>query len=170
MPIAWSWRTRLFGSVGWIDQLQTASRWARGDAIVCWRASVSAGRLSQEVGGERCTGLNRSSARTAQFDCLQFFDEINKAIRLRLQTIQQFRVFQPAVGVEQVVDRGEEHAIRINERIAVNEDGLELLNGTQGAPHPCRQANKAHRPIDETLRELEHVDEILQHTGNAAVV
>src|SRR2546425_9977827 len=59
MPIAWSWRTRLFGSVGWIDQLQTASRWAMGDAIVSWRTSVSAGRFSQEVGGERCTGSKR---------------------------------------------------------------------------------------------------------------
>src|SRR5439155_17979885 len=116
-----------------------------------------------------CTGLHQPSARAAQVDCLQFFDEINKTTRLHLQTIQQFGLFQPAVGVEQVVDRGQEHAIRINERIAVNEDGLELLNRTQGAPHSCRQANKAHRPIDETLRELEHVDEILQHTRNAAV-
>src|SRR5438105_787316 len=109
---------------------------------------MSAGRFRSGGWWRMWHRLNRSSAHSAQFDCLQFFDEINKSVRLRLQPIQQFRVFQPAPGVEQVVDRGQEHTIRINERIAVAEDGLELFDGPQGAPHARRQANKAYRPIE----------------------
>src|SRR5437667_12898700 len=56
-PLAWSCWTRLSGSVGWSDQLQTASRWANDDVITCSRAGVPVAQF-------------KPSARAAQSDSL----------------------------------------------------------------------------------------------------
>lgn len=46
----------------------------------------------------------------------------------------------------------------------------ELLDGPQGAPDAGAQADEAHGPALEALGELEHVYEIFEDAGEAAVV
>ena len=89
------------------------------------------------------------------------FDEINEPRSLFAQSIQQFRARQPPVFIEQTVDLRQENALRINERVAITENRLDLLDGPQRAPNARRHARKTNWPALETFREFQHIDEIL---------
>src|SRR6185503_12745649 len=97
----------------------------------------------------------------AQIDFFELLHEIDKPDRLLAQTLDQLRVVQPSVRPQQIVDVRQKDPSRINERIPIPKNRLQLLDGPQGAPHSRTKPNKTHRTILETLRELQHVDEIL---------
>ena len=50
-----------------------------------------------------------------------------------------------AVFFEKVVDAGKKDAVGIDERVAIAENLLELLDGTKRAPNACREADKTDR-------------------------
>ena len=107
---------------------------------------------------------------TAQFDLVDAFDEGDEAIGLDSQAVQEFGVVQPAGVVEVGMDVRDENALGINEGVAVAEDGLKLFNRPQRTPDAGGDTDEAHGPFLEALGKLEHVDEIFQDAGDAAVV
>src|SRR5439155_26383987 len=97
-------------------------------------------------------------------------DKVEEALGLVLESVGDFGVFEDALGVEQVVDSWQENPFGIEQSVAIAKDHLELLDRAQRAPHPGAQSDEADRLLLEALGELEHVDEILHHTGQPAVV
>ena len=69
-----------------------------------------------------------------------------------------------------IVDLRQENAPWITRRIAITENLLKMLDRPQPAPDSRRQTGETHGPILKTLRKLQHVYEILQRAGQAAVV
>jgi hypothetical protein len=100
----------------------------------------------------------------------QFFHEINESSGLLAQAVKQFGIGQTPVCIQQTVDLRQENALRVDERVAITKNPLELLDGPQRAPNAGRDARETNRPAFETLRKFQHVDEIFEHARNAAVV
>src|ERR1039457_4091713 len=106
----------------------------------------------------------------AQFLLLQTFDELHKASRLLAKTFEQFGAFQPAMVIQQMSDSRQKDAFGKNVGIAIAKKLLKLLDGSQRAPDARRDACETGRTPLEALREFQHINEILEHAGNAAVV
>src|SRR5882762_2628623 len=101
---------------------------------------------------------------------LQALDELNESASLRAQAFRDGRVGEVAVLVEKLVYLRQEDTPWIEKGIAVTKYHLQLLHRPQGAPHPGAKAHKTDWPLVETLRELQHIDEVFQDARNAAVV
>src|ERR1041385_6939936 len=106
----------------------------------------------------------------AQFHTFDALDEFDEAGGLRSQALKNLVVGEPSLGVKEFANFGQKDALRVNERVAVAEDGLQLFPRAQRAPHAVGQAYETNRAFIKTLRELQHVDEVFQNAGDAAVV
>src|SRR4051794_35319315 len=107
---------------------------------------------------------------SAQFDFFQLFHEADKTRCLLAQAVEDLGIFEPAVSVEKAIDSRHKNAFGINVTVPIREDAGELLDGPESAPHAVRESGETHWPPFEAFRELQHVDEIFQHTGKASVV
>ena len=106
----------------------------------------------------------------AQLRLLQTLDKIHKALRLFAQAFEQFGIVQPSVFVQQGIDLRQENAFRKNVGVAIAENGLQLLDGPQRAPDSRGESRETNGTMLEALGKFQHVHEILEHAGNAAVV
>src|SRR6185369_17626854 len=97
-------------------------------------------------------------------------DKIDESHGLGFQSFAQVRILQFSLAIQQVIYLGQKDPFRVQESVAVAEDQLQLFDGPQRAPDSGGAPYKADRSPLETFRELEHVDEILQHAWHAAVV
>src|SRR6185503_152367 len=107
---------------------------------------------------------------SAKLDLFQGFDELDKAFGLRPEALNQFWILQPPLFVQQSVHLRQEDALGIKVGVAVSKYQLQLFNGPQGAPNARRHAHETNRSFLETLGKLQHVDEILEHARQSAVV
>src|SRR3982750_452489 len=108
---------------------------------------------------------HRCNRLTAQLHALQFLGKSDETLRLFLQTLEQFCVFDLPAVVQEIVNLRQKHALGIDVGIAITEDSLQLLDRSQRTPNTRRHAGETNRSPLETLRELEHVDKILEHPG-----
>src|SRR5713101_5627968 len=106
----------------------------------------------------------------AQLDLFQAFDKTDEAFGLGLEAGEDFRVGEPSALVEQLIDLGKEDPFGEQVAVAITEDHLQLFDRPQRAPRARTQADETNRARIEALRELQHVDEIFQDAGHAAVV
>ena len=107
---------------------------------------------------------------SAQFFSAQAFHKADEPRRLGSQSFLNVRTGEATGFIQELVDSGHEDALGKNVGIAVAEDGLQLFDRTQRAPNPGGQADETHRPPLEAFRERQHIDEIFQDAGNAAVI
>ena len=126
--------------------------------------------LQQKCGVILTIKTIRSLIGRMEIGFLQSLNEINEALGLGFQAVENVRLGQAAIGIEEAGNLGNEDAIGINKGVAVAKNMLELLHGTKRAPDAGREADETNRPALEALRELEHVDEIFQNARDAAVI
>lgn len=105
-----------------------------------------------------------------QFYAFEFFDEVDVAGGLFAEAVDEVGVFEAAGVVEEAIDAGHEDAFGVDEAVAVAEDLLELFDGAEGAPHAFGDADEADGTPFEAGGEFEHVDEVFEDAGDAAVV
>src|SRR6185503_12137243 len=106
-PIVRSCWTSCCGSFGWSDHEQTARRSLNGGIML--------------------PGLT-------EFHPLELLHKFNVTGRLRPKALHQFRIREPAILAEQIADARQENPVRIEERVAVAKNHLQLLDGPQRAP------------------------------------
>src|ERR1700722_2586122 len=98
------------------------------------------------------------------------FDKVDVTLRLGFETAQQIGVGQSALIIQETVDARHKDPDGIDEGIAIAKNLLELLNGPECAPDTGGKADKTHRALFEAVGKFQHVDEIFQDAGHAAVV
>src|SRR5688572_5276510 len=106
----------------------------------------------------------------AKFHTLQPLDKVDVSRSLIAQPFSDVRVRECTLFGEQAANPWQKDAFGIEEGIAISKNHLELFHGPERAPHARSQADKTDGPLLETLRELQHVDEILQYAWHASVV
>src|SRR5262245_50877241 len=105
-----------------------------------------------------------------QLNTLEALDKIDEAFGLSFETGHELGIFQASLAVEQLVNSGKEDAFWKDEGISICKNSLELLDWAQGAPHAFCQADEADGAMLKAFGEVEHVDEVFQYAGEAAVV
>src|SRR5262245_63736840 len=101
--------------------------------------------------------------RRTEFDLFQALDKFNESLGLVSQAVENFRVGEASLVVEQVVDLREKNAFGVKISKPVVKHELQLLDRPQCPPHAGGQPNEAHRTVLEALREFQHINEIFQN-------
>lgn len=60
----------------------------------------------------------------------------------------------------------DEDAVRVNVGVAIAEDLLELLNGSQGTKHAGSDSGESDGASLEAFRERNHINEVFEHESN----
>src|ERR1700722_19509202 len=106
-------------------------------------------------------------SKVSRFD---FLNKFCKTFNLRFQTREQFRVFDFAGSIKQIIDLRHENAHGKKMRVAITENGLKLFDRSQRAPNARRETCETNRFLFKTFGKFEHIDKILQYARHAAVV
>src|SRR5262245_57475736 len=78
-------------------------------------------------------------------------DKLDEALGLLHQTIDNLPVLEAILRVEEFVDLRQKDPFRIQKRVAVTKDHLQLFHRSQCAPLPGSQSYKTDRPPLEAL-------------------
>jgi hypothetical protein len=129
------------------------------------------GRSVSPVCGQVGRTENQAMVRTGlALLALEAADEIQEAVGLFFEAADEGGVFDFSVGAEGLADAGEVDAVREDGGLSVLEDGFELFDGPEGAPHAGGDADEAGGYADEAFGKFQHIDEVLGDAGHAAIV